>query len=475
MFLIRFLTPFLFLLSVLLAQTCENPMLKTVANPNGTIPALTTPTKITGLQFCKFLNDQNSCCSADTIDKISATLNATRDILLSQMKETDKNISESRKYLDVMAKNMRETTKIMKDLNKTQQEISAKVRKTRILQNFDVLANAMESLGKAGQGVPGLDDFAKRTKAIAPDSPTEDAADIMNKHANGFINMTKNQFKSFQASRKQCIDLLLKTYSKFYCLSCKSPSDLFVGQKMKLHPDLCIGLMTSCFEFLSLNELYSSLANLDFFKSQADLTTITKNYLQDMKGNLDKLSGVVDQMQTNPTAAIKGATEIANSISSSASAQALIEFAKNQQNKPKPKISRFPTTCLNSSSCTHICTKFINKRGIAIDTVVANPGVDLADTVSRVLNVMTNELVEEQRNNRILEVLASSADLDYDSTGLKLDSVTSGVEASVEVQADPAGVEASVTAEEGLSASFRRMIKVSMMMVMSVVGFIIIA
>ena len=163
MSLIRLVITFLFLFPIFLAQNCDNPMLKTTANPNGVIPALTTPVKVTGLKFCTFLNDQTSCCSAETINQISQTLNSTRDLLMSQMKAADQNISESRKNLDIMAKNVRETSKILKDLNKTQQDIEKKAKKTRILQSFDVLASAMENVKDVG--IPGLDDFAKRTNS----------------------------------------------------------------------------------------------------------------------------------------------------------------------------------------------------------------------------------------------------------------------------------------------------------------------
>ena len=475
MSLVHLLLSFLFLFPVFIAQTCDNPMLKTTANPNGIIPAESNPVKVTGLQFCKFLNDQTSCCSVETIGQISKTLNATRDLLMSQMKAMDQNISESRISINAMAKNIRETAKIMKDLNKTQQDIAKKAKKTRILQSFDILAGAMENVAKAGEGLPGLDEFAKRSKSFGPSSPNDDPADVMNKQADGLINMTKTQFPIFQKSRKQCVDLLLKTYSKFYCLSCQSPSTLFVGQKMKLHSDLCKGLMSSCFDFLSLDELFSSLANVDFFKSQVELTTITKNFLQYMKGSMDQLSGILDQMNTDPTGAVKKLSEITTSMSSSSTAQALIDFGKNQLTKPKPKISRFPQNCLNSDSCTHICTKFINKKGIAIDSVVAQPGVDPADTVKRMLHALTNEDVEDQNHNRILAIFASSTDVDYDdSTGLKLDSITSGVEASVEVQEDPAAVASRVTAPETEtpSSSNGLMIKVGMMVF---IGFAIIA
>ena len=67
--------------------------------------------------------------------------------------------------------------------------------------------------------------------------------------------------------------------------------------------------------------------------------------------------------------------------------------------------------------------------------MVSQPGVDLASTVSRMLHALTNEDVEEQNRKRILETLALSIhDVDYDSIGLKLDSTTSGVEASVEAR-----------------------------------------
>lgn len=470
MSLVHLFLPFLFLLPIFMAETCDNPMLKSTANPNG-IPALTTPVKVTGLKFCTFLNDQNSCCSSETINQISQVLNSTRDLLTSQMKASDQNISESRKNIDTMVKNLRETAKIMKDLNKTQQEIMKKAPKKRILQgSFDFLTPAMENVKDAG--IPGLDDFAKRTGALGPDVPTEDPADTMNRHADGLINMTKNKFKTFQNSRKQCVDLLLKTYSKFYCLSCKSPSDLFVGQKMKLHSDLCKGLMSSCFDFISLNELYSSLANVEIFKSQAEFSTITKNYLQEMKGIMEQIPGVLDQLNTDPSGAIKKISEITNSISTSPNGKALVNYAISQASKPKPKFSRFPSNCLNNGSCTHICTRFLNKTGIALDNVLAQPGLDLAETVKRMLHAMTRENVEDQNNNRILETLASSTDLDFDTTGLKLDTVSSGVEALVEVQEDPAAVAASVTANEASTSSPSNgyMIQAG---VMAIIGFAI--
>jgi len=67
------------LVSMSLAQSCNSPLAKTTANPNGIVTLLSAPKTVTGLNYCKSLEGKSSCCSAEEINALPEKFQAIMD------------------------------------------------------------------------------------------------------------------------------------------------------------------------------------------------------------------------------------------------------------------------------------------------------------------------------------------------------------------------------------------------------------
>ena len=409
-------------------NVCINPFLRSAENPNG-IPGLQAPVQAGSLNYCNMLKNQTVCCSDSVINNLTVFYQDIRDNLTAYVKTRDQNISIAKDALSTLVENFKALMKIQKEMIATLNKLPGGKSLPSIFNTSThsrILSSAFDfaNISMDGFNIPApFMIYYNRTKEMNFTTNISDA-DALNNLMESYFKSFKSNFIRFQKARKTCFDHLLKRFTKFICMGCSSNASLFyTNQKLFLKKDFCTATVSSCYEYLSLNELFSGFDNPIPFQISSNMTTGLLN-------TLTQIQQAFNDMINSPTAAtmakVMNMTAQLKNIGNSSSGQALMNLTYN--------IKRVPQDCSNSTNCQYICDNFINLHGINHEMLI-NPGV-----------------FTSLKTNQILRQLATvSSDVVYDENGYNVENVTSGAETQVSFSQDPANQDTNF---DGNSSNF---------------------
>ena len=235
----------------------------------------------------------------------------------------------------------------------------------------------------------------------------------------GKIDSLKGNFQSnfikYQKARKSCFEHLLKRFTKFVCIGCSAtPGNFFLNSKLFLRKDFCSITQGACYEYLSLNELFSG------FDDSAQ-TQILANETDKMLKTLTDIQSAFSDYAKNPATGLSSLAKAMQNLLKYQNSTSDIESITGI----KYHVKRVPFECRDNQTCQYLCDTFLYLHGINQDVII-NPG----------------NLTYVGSPSRILQ--DSGSGVVYAENGFNVEGVTSGAETQVSFSQDPANTGSSV-------------------------------
>lgn len=426
------------------SSICGNSLLSN-AGKVGIINGLETSAYVTGLNYCTFLNNNQSCCNATDINNISFILNNIQNEIANQMKFIDINYVDSRNKIKNYTEALSEMIDIAKRITKDLLESFYPTNES-IVEGFPTVNSFafpnISQISKLLELPENFINYNKRTKVFNTtfDNKSEPIDAFLN-NLKGLNNVLDNTFPTYLKNRKRCFDHLIKTYSKFYCLGCNTDTDSFyflseVGSsklpKLKIHTNSCVVLMKECYDYISTNELISGF---QYNKTVVDISNVTNLILTEFRNLEYILNSAFKQIKSiiNDKSKINQTLELANdAINKTANITNIINQLLAQNKRGYYRYSEIPETCKDSDSCPIICENFLTKKGIDLTTSLNSPG-----------KVKEARLLINEND------ISDSNGVRFTDKGYVLENIISGVENIVNVPENPAGVETKGNKDSG--------------------------
>ena len=195
-----------------------------------------------------------------------------------------------------------------------------------------------------------------------------------------------------------------------------TPDKFFLNSKLFLKNDFCSFTQGACYEYLSLNELFSG------FDDPAQ-TQILANETDKMLKTLNDIQSAFNDYAKNPAS---GLASLAKAM------QNLLKYQNSTSDIDsitgiKYRVKRVPFECRDNQTCQYLCDTFLYLHGINQDVII-NPG--------------NLTYFGYNSSSRILQ--DSGSGVVYAENGFNVEGVTSGAETQVSFSQDPANTDSSM-------------------------------
>ena len=410
------------LISLSVADTCSNPLLKSNDNPYG-IPGLTnTATAGSSLNYCQSLSGQKVCCNDTAINSLKDLYQTIKDNITAYIKQKDENVTSSRDYFSTMISNLKRLNQLQKDIvSAGSNSNTTGASQSMNLENYDFqIPNAFNSYFNR------TDQLDMKTSTNLTTGSTGIDKDIS--ALDNVIGTFNSNFDKYKNYRKNCFEHFLKGYTKFLCMACMADTSSFYNADsghLLFNTDFCTRSAAACYDYFSMNEFISGFFDPTPYKIAANATGAFADALADIK---QTLTDALNNPSLANTQKLADAMKKLQNIYSTTTDQANSSYT----------IGYVPTGCTNNQSCQYICDNFIEAHGLNV-TELMSPGITQEGTSSDV------------SNSGIVRLLAaSSVQVEYSSTGYNVTNVTSGAETQVSFSSDPAGTSSTTYGMKGV-------------------------